>query len=132
MQHRLQLVLGLGPLLPERDPQPRQKPRLLRPSFAIQASGSRSARDRCASVAESTLSFFSRADAIALTRCGCTITSLIRLRLDRSRKRRPEPARLHHYLPRTRQLPQPRPQRRSLVDHLHCFNVFPLASTAVK
>ncbi len=31
MQHRLQLVLGLGPLLPKRDPQPRQQPRLLRP-----------------------------------------------------------------------------------------------------
>jgi hypothetical protein len=43
--------------------------------LAIHASGSKSARDRCASVSLSTLSFFNRADAIAFTRCGCTITS---------------------------------------------------------
>jgi hypothetical protein len=42
---------------------------------AIQASGNRSQRDRCAKVAESTLSFFKRAEAIAFTRCGCTITT---------------------------------------------------------
>ena len=54
---------------------------------------------RCASVSESTRSFFSRADAIAFTRCGCTITSPLRLRLHRPHKRRPETARLHHHLP---------------------------------
>jgi hypothetical protein len=39
---------------------------------AIQASGSRSQRSRCAKVAESTLSFFNLAEAMAFTRCGCT------------------------------------------------------------
>jgi hypothetical protein len=39
---------------------------------AIHASGSRSARSSCAKVAASTLSFFSRAEAIALHRSGCT------------------------------------------------------------
>ena len=39
---------------------------------AIQASGSRSARSSCAKIAASTLSFFNRAEAIALHRDGCT------------------------------------------------------------
>jgi hypothetical protein len=42
---------------------------------AIHASGSRSQRDKCASVSESTRSFFNRAAAIAFTRAGCTITT---------------------------------------------------------
>jgi hypothetical protein len=40
---------------------------------AIHASGSRSARSSCARVAASTLSFFSRAEAIALHCSGCTM-----------------------------------------------------------
>jgi hypothetical protein len=39
---------------------------------AIQASGNNWQRSRCASVAESTRSFFNFADAIAFARCGCT------------------------------------------------------------
>ncbi|HEV2257275.1 MAG TPA: hypothetical protein VGS06_29430 [Streptosporangiaceae bacterium] len=39
---------------------------------AIDASGSRSARSNCAKIAASTLSFFSRAEAIALHCSGCT------------------------------------------------------------
>ena len=42
MQHCLQLVLGLRPLLAQRDPQPRQQTDLLGAVLAIQASGSRS------------------------------------------------------------------------------------------
>jgi len=38
---------------------------------AIQASGSRSARSSCARIAASTLSFFNRADAMALHCNGC-------------------------------------------------------------
>jgi hypothetical protein len=43
-------------------------------SSAIHASGNRSQRDKCASVAESTRSFFSLASAMAFTRAGCTST----------------------------------------------------------
>ena len=56
-------------------PVPQQRPQLAHRGGAIHASGSRSARSSCAKIAASTLSFFSRAEAIALhrsawTRCG--------------------------------------------------------------
>jgi len=52
---------------------PQQRPQLADTSGAIHASGSRSARSSCASVAASTLSFFSRAEAIALHCSACTM-----------------------------------------------------------
>ena len=42
---------------------------------AFHDSGNKSQRNKCASVAESTRSFFNFADAIAFTRCGCTSTN---------------------------------------------------------
>jgi hypothetical protein len=45
------------------------------PRSAFHDSGNKSQRNNCASVAESSRSFFSLAEAIAFTRCGCTHTS---------------------------------------------------------
>jgi hypothetical protein len=69
-EHRVQPVLQGGREADQSGPVTQQDPQTPDLLGAIQASGSRSARSSWARVAASTLSFLSRAAAIALQRLG--------------------------------------------------------------
>ena len=71
-QHGVDPVAQQRPQPHQLDPAAQQRPQLPIAGGAIHASGSRSARSSCPKIAASTLSFFSRAEAIALHRSGCT------------------------------------------------------------
>ncbi len=75
MQHRMHLVLQSRPMPHQRGPQPHLLPPRLRLPVRFPRLRNKSQRSKCASVSESTRSFFSFADAIAFTRCGCTSTN---------------------------------------------------------
>jgi hypothetical protein len=66
--HGVDPVLQLGAQPHQAGPVPQQRRSWRTAGRAIHASGSRPARSSCAKIAASTLSFFSRAEAIALHR----------------------------------------------------------------
>ncbi len=118
VQHRLQLVLRSCPLPPQRDPQPHQQAQLLRRLIGHPRLGQKIAARKMRQSLRIHPVVLQLRRRDRLHPLWMNHHQPFRLRPHGPRKRRPKTARFHHHLPGTRNLPQPRPQRRTLVHHL--------------